>query len=78
MELYLHDFLATQVRYEYLDKHYYKAHSIVGPLLFGRSVCEGYAMAFKLLCDAAGISSIVVFGDSVQPGKKGDQYFLSD
>ena len=66
MELFLHDYLALNVRYEYADKSYHKAHSSVGPLLHGRSVCEGYAMAFKLLCDAAGISCIVVFGDAVQ------------
>lgn len=69
MELFLHDYLAIHTRYEEQDKSYHKAHSSVGPLLYGRSVCEGYAMAFKLLCDAAGISCIVVFGDSVQPGE---------
>lgn len=61
-ELALHDYLVTNVKYEYTDKTYHKAHSSVGALLHGRAVCEGYAMAFKLLCDAIGISCIVVHG----------------
>lgn len=59
---YLHDFLAANVRYEHADKTYHKAHSILGPLMHGRSVCEGYAKAFKILCDASGISCIVLYG----------------
>ncbi|MDO4571117.1 MAG: transglutaminase domain-containing protein [Planctomycetia bacterium] len=61
-ELALHDFLATSVKYEHTDSSYHKAHSSVGAILHGRAVCEGYAMAFKLLCDALGLSCIVVFG----------------
>ena len=43
---------------------HHKSHSAVGPILYGRGVCEGYAMAYKLLCDAAKIHCIVVFGDA--------------
>jgi hypothetical protein len=61
-ELALHDYLVKNVVYEHTDKSYHKAHSAVGALLHGRAVCEGYSMAFKLLCDAAGVSCIVLFG----------------
>ena len=61
-EIALHDYLVTTVKYEYDDMRYHKAHSSVGALLHGRAICEGYAKAFKLLCDAVGMSCIVVYG----------------
>jgi len=61
-ELALHDALVSNVNYEHTDKDYHKAHSAVGALLHGRAVCEGYAAAFKLLCDAAGVQTTVVSG----------------
>ncbi|MBO4556419.1 MAG: hypothetical protein J5706_06625 [Elusimicrobiales bacterium] len=62
-ELVLHDWLALNVNYDDSKSCQHYAHEATGPLLKGRAVCEGYALAFKLLCDAAGISNIVVFGD---------------
>ncbi len=41
--------------------------SVVGPFLRGRCVCEGFAKAYKLLCDRAGIASIVVVGRAALP-----------
>ena len=41
--------------------------SVVGALLHGKCVCEGYAKAYKLLCDRAGIASIVVTGEALLP-----------
>ncbi len=41
--------------------------SVVGALIKGRCVCEGYAKAYKLFCDRVGIASIVVLGDAVRP-----------
>ncbi|MCR5214666.1 MAG: hypothetical protein K6E10_09630 [Eubacterium sp.] len=61
-ELYLHDFLADKVDYEKGDLSYHKVHSVIGPLLFNRSVCEGYAKAFKLLCDAVNLPCIILHG----------------
>ncbi len=51
---------------------YDKAHfSVIGALLDRKCVCEGYAKAYKLLCDRLGIASIVVLGDALTPeGKK--------
>lgn len=61
-EIMLHDYLINNVRYEHENSSYHKAHSAVGAILHGRAVCEGYAKAFKLLCDACKIPSIVVIG----------------
>ncbi len=38
------------------------AHHPTGALLYGASVCEGYAEAFKLICDREGIPCITVLG----------------
>ncbi len=59
--------LATRVTY---DKGAERAHTAAGSLLDGRAVCDGYAKATKLLCDAAGIPCIIVTGDAVQNGTK--------
>ncbi|MBP6491340.1 MAG: hypothetical protein KA282_00070 [Clostridia bacterium] len=71
-ELALHDYLVENVTYESADKSYHKAHSAVGALLHGRAVCEGYAMAFKLLCDAVGLSCIVLHGTATNSDGKGN------
>ena len=39
-----------------------KAHHPTGALIYGLSVCEGYAEAFKLICDREGIPCITVLG----------------
>ncbi len=39
-----------------------KAHHPTGALIYGASVCEGYAEAFKLICDREGIPCITVLG----------------
>ncbi len=41
--------------------------SAVGALLHRSCVCEGYAKAYKLLCDRVGIASIIVMGDGSLP-----------
>ncbi len=68
-ELFLYDFLQTRITYERKDTDYYKAHSVEVALIYGRAVCEDYAGAFKLLCDKAEISALVVSGTAVQAGK---------
>ena len=60
-ELALHDALAQTVSYAYEGRGG-GAASIVGGLLTHRAVCEGYAKTFKLLCDLAGLSCLVVCG----------------
>lgn len=42
--------------------------SVVGALVRGACVCEGFAKTYKLLCDRLGIASIVVIGEALPPG----------
>jgi hypothetical protein len=42
------------------------SHSIIGALLRRSCVCEGFAKAYKLLCDYLRIASIVVSGEAVR------------
>lgn len=44
------------------------AHDAAGVFLKGEAVCDGYAKAFKLLCDRYGIPCIIVAGTAVQSG----------
>lgn len=57
----IHDYLVQNVTYATV-KHTADVHNIKGALVDGSAVCEGYAMAFKLLCDAVEIPCIVVSG----------------
>lgn len=40
------------------------AHDSYGALIDGKAVCEGYARAFKLLCDKMGIPALVMVGEA--------------
>ena len=61
-ELFIHDFICENVRYDKLKKAY--SHEIIGPLGQGVGVCEGIAKAVKVLCDALGIWCIIVISDN--------------
>jgi len=61
-ELYIHDFLVRNVRYDKLKKEY--SHEAVGPLTTGVGVCEGIAKAVKLLCDRLSIGCVVVISEA--------------
>lgn len=64
---FIHDYLAENIIYDYGApdaKSQREVHTIVGSLLNGACVCDGYARAFRLLCDQARISNIVVIGDA--------------
>lgn len=52
-ELFIHDFICENVKYDKLKKPY--SHEIIGPLGQGVGVCEGIAKSVKILCDALGI-----------------------
>lgn len=58
----IHDYVCNITTYDLNASHAYSAY---GALVDGKSVCEGYAEAIKLLCDQAGIESILVFGTGV-------------
>ena len=57
----IHDALVAQVKYDYTFV-WPQAHDAVGALLDGKAVCEGYAKAFKLRCERAGIPCVLVTG----------------
>ncbi len=58
----IHDYLCDTVVYD-LNAPY--AHEPYGALVDGKAVCEGYAEAFKLLCDRFGIPCAVILGEGV-------------
>lgn len=61
----IHDLLAERVTY---DGDAARPHIASGALVDGRAVCDGYAKAVKVLCDALEIPCIVVAGQAVQVG----------
>lgn len=61
-ELFVHDFILGNVRYDKLKKEY--SHEIIGALGNGVAVCEGIAKAVKILCDELGIWCIVALSDN--------------
>ena len=68
-ELYIHDFICQNVRYDKLKKAY--SHEIIGPLGQGVGVCEGIAKSVKVLCDALGIWCVIaISGNNPEKGIK--------
>jgi len=53
---------AEQFNFQRVDSRYYDSFTAYGILINGVGVCAGYADAFKLLADEAGLESIVVTG----------------
>lgn len=66
-ELYIHDFICINIRYDKLKKPY--SHEIIGSLGQGVGVCEGIAKTVKSLCDALGIWCIIAISDANQDKK---------
>lgn len=58
----IYDYLCNTVSYdtEYKDPSF----ECVGPLLFGKGVCEGISKASKFLFDTVGIESLIAHGTS--------------
>ncbi len=64
-EIIIHDMLCKTVTYDSeFESSIGAVYSVYGALVNGRAVCEGYARAFKLLCQSAGLDCILVTGDS--------------
>ena len=61
-ELFIHDFLVKNVKYDKLKKEY--SHEIIGALGNGVAVCEGIAKAVKILCDELKIWCIIVLSEA--------------
>ena len=58
--LWLHDVILNNVRYS--EENGIHAHNMAGVVCDGIAVCEGISMAYKFLCDLAGIPCIFVSG----------------
>ena len=66
----LHDYLKNTIEYDYSavnavrpnERNMAEAHNVVGALLRGKCVCEGFAKAMKFLCDKIGLECWVVTG----------------
>ncbi len=63
-ELIIHNYFCKNIFYD--NKFADSSYECVGPLLFGKGVCEGISKATKLLCDIAGLKCIVLHGESTQ------------
>lgn len=61
-ELFLHDYLINHGEYGETPGRVRDAHTLVGALLDGKCVCEGFAKAFKFLCDKAEIPAMMAVG----------------
>ncbi len=53
---------AEENDFYYVDEEFNDSFTAYGALLNGKCVCAGYAAAFKLLADAAGLECVVVTG----------------
>lgn len=62
LELHLHDYLADICTLA--DEADALANTAYGALVHRHATAEGYAKAFKLLCDRYGLSAFVVFGEA--------------
>jgi|GEM_PF-1827691 len=65
----IHDWLITRYRYDKPDRRY--THEAPGAMLYGISVCEGVAKAFKWLCDRCGVRCYVCVGRTGEKYKQG-------
>lgn len=57
----VHDYLAEKVEYHY-NSHDATDYTIVGPILEGQAICEGYSKAFKYVCEQISLNCLVVSG----------------
>lgn len=72
-EIAINNYLCETVEYDtyaaeyflqtgYISTDIVNSFNAYGALNYGKAVCGGYAQAFKILCDEAGITSIIVTG----------------
>ncbi len=59
-QLYLHDYIINNCTYSDTDSN--EESNIIGVFLNKKAKCSGYASAFKLLLDKAGIESVLITG----------------
>lgn len=56
----LHDILVNNIKYEKNDN--IDVHTLVGPLLYKKAVCDGFSKLFKYLLDSIGIENKIICG----------------
>lgn len=71
----LHDYLCNTVVYDGIyEGNAFMTPHFAGTVIFdGHGVCDGYAEAFKILCNGAGIECNVVYGKSGDTGHAWNQ-----
>ena len=63
IEMYLNEWIIYHCSY---DKEGPQRHNVYGTLLQGRSVCDGYAKTFQLLCKRMGIDCVTIEGTATE------------
>ena len=63
----IHDWLVSTCAYGECNQFPKASYSIIGPLLYSKCVCEGYAKAYKFLADEMKIRCTVVSGNGKSP-----------
>lgn len=61
-EIVIHDYFCNSITYDYSFAT--SSFECVGPLLFGKGVCEGIAKASKMLFDFIKIKSLIIYGQT--------------
>lgn len=71
----LNNYVAQNVKYDFngfrefqAGKNVYSLQTAYAGLVEGSAICQGFARAYKLLCDKAGIPCVVLFGATKQFG----------
>jgi hypothetical protein len=67
-QLYIYKHLQKTIKPVYTNTNH-ESHSVIGALLRNACVCEGFAKAYKMLCDVSNIPSIILSGEAVRDGK---------
>lgn len=70
----IHDYLTKTVAYDYdslpikdlNSKEVTNAHSLIGPLLYGKGVCDGISDAYSFLLSTCGIKATTVSGNTTE------------
>lgn len=63
----VHDYLASRVDYQ-MDMNYEHAHSLIGPLIYRKGVCEGISHAANYLLNCYGLRSTSIMGKTKNGG----------
>lgn len=71
----LNNYVAQNVHYDFkgyqdyqAGKNVYHLQTAYTALVEGKGICQGFARAYKLLCDKAGVPCVVLFGTTRQFG----------